>query len=68
MHEFAVGDQVDQPRRGLVRALLVGMLEQDAELVAADPRDHVALAHAADQQLGDLDQRLVAGLVAEACR
>ena len=37
--EFAAGDQVDQPRRGFVRALLVGMLEQDAEFVAAEPRD-----------------------------
>ena len=41
-------------------------LEQDRELVAADPRDDVALANAADEQARDLDQRFVAGLMAEA--
>ena len=65
VHELAPGDQLDQPRGGLVRALLVRILEQDTELVAADARDHVALAHAALEQLGDLDQRLVARAMAE---
>ena len=48
-----------------MRAFFVRVLEQDGELVAADPRDDVALAHAADEQSRDLDQRLVAGAVAE---
>ncbi len=46
--------------RGLVRAL-----EQDSELVAAEPRHAVALANALGQHVGDLDQGLVPGLVAE---
>ena len=37
--EFAAGDAVDQPRRRSRARSLVGMLEQDPELVAADPRD-----------------------------
>ena len=61
-------DLLDQPRRRLVRRILVRALEQDSELVAADPRDDVAVAHALRQQVRDLDQRLVAGAVAEACR
>ena len=50
---------------GFVRAVLVGALEQDAELVAAEARDAIALADASRQHLRDLDQGLVAGLVAE---
>ena len=50
MREIAARDHVDQPRRGFVRLGLVRMGEQDTELVAADARHHVALAHAADQQ------------------
>ena len=61
-------DLVDQPRRSLVRGVFVGAFEQDAELVAADPRHHVAVADALGQQVRDLDQRFVAGAVAEACR
>ena len=38
VHEVATRDLVDQPRRGFVRARFVGMGEQDAEFVAADPR------------------------------
>ena len=65
VQEVAAGDHVDQARGGFVRALLVGTFEQDAELVAADPRHHVALAHAALEQSRDLDQGLVAGAMAE---
>jgi hypothetical protein len=64
--EVAARDQVDQPRRGFVRAGVVGMAQQNPEFVAADPRHQVALAHAAHQKARDLDQRLVARLVAAA--
>ena len=68
MDEVAVGDLVDEPARRLVRGVLVRILEQDPELVAADPRDHVAVPNSAGEQVRDLDQRLVAGAMAEACR
>ena len=61
--EVAGGDSLDQPGRGLGGDRLVGMLEEDTEFVAAQPRDAIAAAHAADQHLGDADQRFVAGLV-----
>ena len=49
-----------------VRALaLVGLGEQHRELVAAEAGEHVGLAQAAAQQLGDAAQELVAGAVAE---
>ena len=47
---------------------LVGGLEQDGELVPAQPAGGVALAQAALDAAGDLDQHLVADGVAEACR
>ena len=48
-----------------MRVILVGGFEQDAEFVAADPGDDVAVTDALGQQVGDLDQRLVAGAMAE---
>src|SRR5690348_17633818 len=48
-----------------MRAGLVGILEQDSELVAADARADVALPDAARKQVGDLDQGLVARAMAE---
>ena len=55
-----------KPRRRFARGLRVRMAEHDRELVAADARHDVALANAVDEQPRDLDQRFVAGLVAEA--
>jgi len=40
--------------------------EQDGELVAAQPRGEVVLAHAGGDPLGDLDEQLVTGAVPEA--
>ena len=42
-----------------------GLGEQDRELVAAEPGEHVGLAQAAAQQLRDAHDQLVAGRVAE---
>ena len=42
--------------------------QHDDELVAAQARDRVALAHRAGQPLRDRLQQLVAGVVARACR
>ena len=39
--------------------------QQDAELVAAEPRDHVLLSERRAQALGHLLQQAVAGVVAE---
>src|SRR3954452_20354107 len=41
------------------------VLDEDRELVAAQPRGGVDRAQAAAQALGDLDEQLVAGRVAE---
>ena len=41
-------------------------LDQHGELVAAEPGHRVAVAHRRAQPVGDLDQQLVAGRVAEA--
>ncbi len=57
---------VDQPSGRVVGDRFGGIDQEDRELVAADPRHAVAPAHAADQHARDLDQRFVAGLVAEA--
>ena len=46
--------------------LVVDADAEHGELVAAEPRDQILLAHGAAQALGDLDQQPVAGLVAEA--
>ena len=46
--------------------LLVGTREDHGQLVAAQAREHVGLAHLLPQQLGDAPDHGVAGLVAEA--
>ena len=47
-------------------ALVVAAVEQDGELVAAEPRRQVARAQAGAQAARERDQQLVADLVAEA--
>ena len=49
----------------LARGGLVGAGEEDGELVAAEPGEHVGLAHAHPQQRGDAAKQVVAGAVAE---
>ena len=56
--------QLLRHRRGLAR--LGDVLQQHAELVAADARDEVVAAHAGAQARGDHLQQAVADLVAEA--
>ncbi|MDT4821239.1 hypothetical protein FQZ97_544090 [compost metagenome] len=51
---------------GHLLAKLVGLHQQHDELVAAQARYGVDLAHPRPQAVGDLDQQLVAGVVAEA--
>src|SRR5205823_14633380 len=63
--KLACGDRIDQPRGRFARALLVGVLKQDAEFVTADAGDDIALADAALQQPSDLDQSVVTGAMAE---
>ena len=60
-----VADAVDDGSADPLGAVLVGVGEQDGELVAAQPRDHVGVADGAAQQAADGDQELVAGVVAE---
>ena len=45
-----------------------GVLDQDDELVAAEPGDQVRRPGQAAQPLGDGDQQLVADVVARGCR
>ena len=45
---------------------LVGVLEQDRELVAAEAGDGVGRAHRVGQALADVAQKLIAGVVPEA--
>ena len=55
-----LAQRVGDRQRGRRRAVL----EQHAELVAAEPRQRVAFAQARPQQRADLAQQLVAGGVA----
>jgi hypothetical protein len=59
--------QAGEDALGRVGDLLCSLdvLEEDRELVAAEARRGVARAHARGQALGDLDENLVAGRVAE---
>ena len=57
------GPQVVDEPLGERRGLLGGAGHQDGELVAAEPGDQVPVAGAAAQQVGDLAEQLVAGLV-----
>jgi hypothetical protein len=65
MHELASSDEIDQARSRFPRSLLVRVYQQDPELVASKPSDDVALAHPTREQARNLDERLIAGLVAE---
>ena len=56
------GGQAAQFAAGFAEAALV---EQYAELVAADPRQHVAVAHRTRQAVGHFDQGEIAGGMAE---
>ena len=58
-----LGEELLRHRRGLVR--LGDVLQQHAELVAADARDEVVAAHAGAQARGHRLQQAVADLVAE---
>ena len=49
-------------------AIVVDVLQQDRELVAAQPRDGVLRPQRQLEALGQRDQQLVAGLVARGCR
>jgi hypothetical protein len=61
-----LAERLDEPLGQRLGLALVLLLEQDGELVAADPRRRVELARAgADPSRDDL-QQLVAGRVAEA--
>ena len=55
----------DALRQRLDARAALGRDLQDRELVAAEPRDRVDLAHAAAQPLRHVTQQLVAGRVAE---
>ena len=46
----------------------LGVVDQDHELVTAEPGDQVGRAHAGQQPARDLPQCGVAGRVAQACR
>ena len=59
-----LGEQRDDPVRDLLAVALVGVLEQDRELVAAQPRGQVGRPHAAADPLGGGHQHGVAGGVA----
>ena len=61
---IASDEQRDDPVRDLLAVALVGVLEQDRELVAAEPRGEVARPDAAADPLRGGDQHGVAGRVA----
>ena len=65
-HLRAAGERLQDPVAGLVDLGRVHVLEQQRELVAAEPGDGVALPHTAGEPLGHVDQHRVAGGVAEA--
>ena len=72
-HGEVAGAHVHRQGKALQRALreqqrfgFVGVFQQDGELVAAQPGNRVALAHAAAEALGDGSQQLVARGVTEA--
>ena len=62
--EAQVVDRLAQRVGDAQRLFRRAVLEQHAELVAAEAREHVVRAHARLQQPGDLAQQLVAGRVA----
>ena len=60
------GDAAGEPLRGLDRAVLVEMVEDQAELAAAGPGEHVGRPDQAAEQAGDMDEGGVAGEMAVA--
>ena len=59
-------ERLEDPLGGLGGGLhVLDVLEQDRELVAAEPGRRVGGAHAGRDPLGDLDEHRVAGGVAE---
>src|SRR5512142_2467005 len=66
MHEIASGDHIDETACRLARRFFVRMAKQDRKFIAANARDDIALANAADQQPGDLDQCFITGQMAKA--
>ena len=58
-------ERAPQPQAGGARGRLVAGREHERELVAAEARERVVLAHRAAEPRPDLAQHLVAGVVAE---
>ena len=58
------GDAAAEPLGRVDRAVMVEMVEDEGEKVAADPGEHVARADQPAQHLGDMDQGRVAGKAA----
>ena len=63
-----LADPVDHVPADPLGAGLVAVGQQQGELVAAEPGDHVGVAHRPAQDATDRDQELVAGVVARGCR
>ena len=61
-----LAEVLEDPLGDLDRVGARDVLEQHDELVAAEARGGVARAHAGREPLGDVEQRRVPGLVAEA--
>ena len=59
--ELEARDGLEHVVRDLQRVVRAAVLQQDAELVAAEARDDVGRAHLRRQQLAELAQQLVAG-------
>ena len=59
------GERLRDPGRDALGALGIALRQQDDELVAAEPSQHVLRADLLAQALRELDQQLIAGSVAE---
>ena len=57
-------DHLDQPAADDLRLVAVGVREQQRELVAAEPRGEILFAERLREDVGDLPQRGVAGVMA----
>ena len=58
-------ERAAQPQAGRARGDLVAGREHEGELVAAEARERVVVAHGAAEPRADLAQHLVAGVMAE---
>lgn len=65
-HEEFAREFALQAHQGLVGVVLGGFGQQDDELFAAEARQHVLRAQVLAHDAGQVDERVVAGLVAEA--